>query len=764
MNIFNKRPLAVIILISLMSLAGCAFLPSVLMPCFAALFSAAVLVYIIMNRSDRFSRRKIMTAILAALFITVSVLRGHFYFLPKYESDMLGSEDSHEIIAEVLEAKLEETYITGLKVRVKYIDGEKSDVCAYARLSYSVDFKRGDVISFSASVDSADVLMEDGYHTRTVLLSEGYRLCLISEEDNALLLERGKGIRSLLEDVNRRISAEYKYCFGDRAGGFASALALGNQSDVSYQTEKAFKRTGLSHILALSGSHIVLVIGTVSTLLLTVALIPRKMRSLIMLLTVPLYIMLVMSPVPVIRAGVMYMIGCLGVTVGRRVDSITSLFLSVFLMVLAFPNMLFSVSLWMSFLATLALIVFMPLIQRQLNTVKRRTKSRYLFACFSLIFLSIAMCILGSGANLVFSYMTFGMISTVSLPANLIFGPLLTILLAAYTIFIIIMPIPHLASVLSVPIAFLTEKTLDFMEVFSSFKYSTVSLKGSLFAWLTLIFFVAFCLILVLKLKNKRRAVAFIVTFFFIFSSLPLLRTLDKSADVEILPRLKNETVVLRSGDDYSIIDMSDGRLTGLTYSAREAKENGAVEFESVVLTHYHRYHISTLASFFERETVRSLVLPPPLSDSELEIFDRLLMLCEELGVEPLVTNGDKVEIADGIYIHETHREYIKRSTHPVLFLKLDVRGECFAYLGHAISECFDKYEIERMLSDTDRIVIVRHGPIPKKELDFCIPNDAKIYITNDELLPFTETVIKEAEDRGVLYRIYSEGKRIKIK
>ncbi len=596
------------------------------------------------------------------------------------------------------------------------------------------------MISFKAEIYPISNLIAEGFHTKMSAISQGYEYYLVSEDETVIRIDKEEGIRTLLEKINRRLSAGYKYYLGDEAGALASALALGNQNDVPDEMGKAFRRSGLAHILALSGSHIILIIGTFDKLLFAGLFLGKRMRSAVMLLTVPLYVMLVMSPVPVIRAGLMYMIGCFAVLLGRESDSITALFLSVLLMVAAQPYLIFSVSLWMSFLATLALIVFMPIINKRLNAIKKKTKHPRLFAAFSALFLSVSMCILGTCANLIFSYGTFGMLSTVSLPANIIFGPILTVLLAAYMLFLPLLPFPDIARIVAFPIKWASEKTVDLIEYFSSFKYSVVSLTGDVAAFACIGIFVICCLLLVVKLKKKGTVLFAMILLLSVFTGSVIYRATEISADVDCLPRSKNEMVIVRVGDDYSLIDASDGYLSNFSYALKEAKADGACELRTVVLTHYHRNHVNALMKLFEREVVRGLVVPEPISDIDIEVFERLLKLCEKKNVPITVSaEGVKTEINEESFISFSSREFLERSTHPLVSYTLNVCDKEIVYIGASNGEGVDFETLKKRAENSDYTVIGRHGPVPKRRESYSFSERTLLFILNEDMAKFVE-------------------------
>lgn len=125
---------------------------------------------------------------------------------------------------------------------------------------------------------------------------------------------------------------------------FAKALLLGDRSDVDYEMNTAFKISGISHIIAVSGLH-------VSILFSLVMLLCGKRRVLTALAGIPILILFaaVAGFTPSItRACLMQILVLLAVLFDREYDPPTSLAFAVLVMLVANPMVITSVSFQLS--------------------------------------------------------------------------------------------------------------------------------------------------------------------------------------------------------------------------------------------------------------------------------------------------------------------------------------------------------------------------------------------------------------------------------
>lgn len=166
--------------------------------------------------------------------------------------------------------------------------------------------------------------------------------------------------------MNRRIVQ----LFGEPTGSLVSGLLLGSRRGMSEELTADLQKTGLSHIVAISGYNITLVILFVGLLL---SFLSRKLKILFSLLGVVLFVLLVGAGAAVVRAALMGGIGLLALFYGRQYFVDYALWLTAFVMSLVNPLILtFDSGFHFSFLATMGLIYVVPNLQKWARFVPGR--------------------------------------------------------------------------------------------------------------------------------------------------------------------------------------------------------------------------------------------------------------------------------------------------------------------------------------------------------------------------------------------------------
>lgn len=117
------------------------------------------------------------------------------------------------------------------------------------------------------------------------------------------------------------------------------------------------KVAGLAHLVAVSGAHLVIVMGLVSSLVRALR-IPRSTSFFLQVGFLLLYLIMVGLPVSCIRAAFMVLVGLLSIAPGKRSYALSSLGVTVLIMLMLDPYAAFSISFGLSALSTLGIVLF----------------------------------------------------------------------------------------------------------------------------------------------------------------------------------------------------------------------------------------------------------------------------------------------------------------------------------------------------------------------------------------------------------------------
>ncbi|HEX8512915.1 MAG TPA: ComEC/Rec2 family competence protein, partial [Allosphingosinicella sp.] len=173
------------------------------------------------------------------------------------------------------------------------------------------------------------------------------------------------GWRARLADTRQRLADHIRSKLPAGAGGIAAALATGDQGGIPEADAEAMRRSGLAHLLSVSGLHLTAVVGAVMLLTLKLlALSPvLALRFRLVLIAAGAgalagiaYTLLTGAEVPTIRSCIAALLVLLGVALGRDALTLRLVAVAALVVLLLWPESLPGASFQMSFAAITAIV------------------------------------------------------------------------------------------------------------------------------------------------------------------------------------------------------------------------------------------------------------------------------------------------------------------------------------------------------------------------------------------------------------------------
>lgn len=177
------------------------------------------------------------------------------------------------------------------------------------------------------------------------------------------VIESGQGhpILSLLYRTRERGNAVLTQIFPAPEDALLRGILLGDESGISPKLEDAYRRTGTSHIIAISGFNMAVLAGLVS--LFFTRYFGTKRGALATIILLLAYSFLVGGSAPVLRAAFMGAFAVIAGVIARKGNTLNSLGLSAVVLVLIDPHLPWDIGFQFSFLSTLGLVLFAGPIQ-----------------------------------------------------------------------------------------------------------------------------------------------------------------------------------------------------------------------------------------------------------------------------------------------------------------------------------------------------------------------------------------------------------------
>ena len=499
---------------------------------------------------------------------------------------------------------------------------------------------------FPEGTEPGDVISADMVFSESTRYYTGVKLYARAEE--IIFTKGNSGIQYFGAITAERIKNITKDIFPDDTYPFAKALIIGDKAEFYEDPilDFSFKAAGLSHIVVVSGMHL--------SFILTLPALFIKNRRRFSLAAIPLilFFMAVCGFSPsVCRAGIMHLCICAANLFNREPDDYTSLFTSVFIILLFNPYASASVSLQLSFSSVLGIIMFTERISKVLLKPAKSFPAviAYIYrAVISIFTVSVAALIFTTPLCALY----FGQVSVIA-PIVSIF--VLSILSFAFCLCIlsciagmIFLPVGiAVAGISSVLLRYImwvaeTASKLNIASIYTSNLAAVIWLVGTY-----LIFIVVFLL--------KRPAKSYIIPIcisiagFCIMMMIPKLTPSDTSMQTTVLDVGQGQCIIVTSDDMTAVIDCgsSSGEYAG-EIAADYLHSRNIDSIDVIILTHYHADHVNGVEYLFKAFDVDVLIAPP--QEDYTSYDDKIISVAERRESEILYIESDfEIEMGNAV-------------------------------------------------------------------------------------------------------------------
>lgn len=488
----------------------------------------------------------------------------------------------------------------------------------------------GDTVTGTAQWQSAAHFDSDDV---THFNARGVYALLYGREDVRLSAGDGDALRWLPQRAGKAFREKVAAIWDDpRVSGFLTAELTGDKSAMDDGDYLAMQETGLAHLFAVSGLHCAFLV----TLL---ALLISRRQRLLCAVTIPLLlfymVMVGMSP-SVVRACIMQIFLLIAPLFRRGSDPLTSLAAALLVILLCNPFATASVSLQLSFSATLGMVLLSPRLYKLL-TGWYKGKCRPLRAalCFVAANLSATLSAVVFTAPLTAWY--FRIFVLVAPLSSLLAVPAAgwSFMAAFVTVLLGFVWLP-LASLLGWISWALVRYILWIANGMMSWRYHAVYFTNPYLIYWLLFLYAAFIGCAATPDGKRKYLLASALSVLTLTAAIWVNR---QDYQYGVLTALtldvgQGESVILTSGGETALVDCGSSNSYkdpgGL--AADTLHSMGVRELSAVVVTHYHADHTNGLYEVLRRIPVQTIYLPD--IEDEYGVRERLVSLAEEKGAQ----------------------------------------------------------------------------------------------------------------------------------
>ena len=701
MHIFKERPLA-LACCTFAAVAILAYSLSALVQLICIITSVLALLVLIFL-FFRKKKRSIFLASLLLFAITLALLSSYLFFHVRYQNwqNRIGEECVVEGV--ILKRETGKPYQSTLIAEVHQINGEVCRADVRLQFPYASTLQVGD----SFRLRGVGAPFETKYMENEEInsIKDGILLCITSEDmQNCELLESDRfSFRAMLSRWNFAASYRLEQIIDGEAGKLASALLLGTRGHLSGDTSLHFRRAGVSHLLALSGLHVSILIAALEFFLKAISC-PKRVRAISVFAIAFGYLFFTGASPSIARAVLMLGVLTLGYYWRTDYDPFTSVSTVLTLLLLISPNAITDMGLWLSFVAAASILIFLPAFDSvQEFLFAKLTVSPKLIKAISG---TVTALIVGLAANLSLLYLQarfFGEVSLGSVPATLVLSIPTTLLLVLSVVTFIIPPLGFLTALVG-------DVMLAITEWFSGMEGILIPLNDVLSQICALAVLLALVFIAAAKLKRVQRWCLLPITLSFItiLTSLCVTYLPKRGTSFSFVHAGGGDLILFTNKGKSVMIDFSDGTAGGGVELIGIANDLRCTELDDLVLTHYHNRDTYFISSMAKRIRVKTLHLPHPNSEEEQSIANQLTKEAERHGID-VVFGVDDIAI-DELEILAFDHLTMPHERHDALLFCAKVEGEIFTYINGSLPQSPLVNKMYDMINVADHVILGETG------------------------------------------------------
>lgn len=463
--------------------------------------------------------------------------------------------------------------------------------------------------------------------------------------------------------------------FPEQSGAFMNALLFGDRQQMTFEVEEQYQQFGLVHLLAISGSHIVLLMVIVYFILLRSG-VTREIATVCLIFFIPIYMILAGASPSVMRASITGVLMLIAFMCSIRLSSLDALSITAICMLIFDPYLVFNIGFQFSFVGSFALLLSAPLLLESGNGVIRNS-----------IYISLISQLVSTPILLYH----FGYYSPYSIFLNILYVPFLSLIVLPCSIIILIcMPIiPFLAKSFANVLSIGLNLSNDFLSYCESLPFTRLNF-GQTPILLVALYCVSIISVLMVWERRISKGMMFIFAGIFLFISTghyvyPYFR---ESGSVTFLDVGQGDAILIRLPYDQEIYLIDTGGTIRLNKEEWQRKKHefsvgndilipylqkeGIKKIDKLIVTHGDTDHIGAAQELLSNITVKEVVFGRKEQEAILEKAVKKQALEKEVKISE-VGKGEswRVNEAEFFVLAPTGKERSENNASIVLWAKL---------------------------------------------------------------------------------------------
>lgn len=569
----------------------------------------------------------------------------------------------------------------------------------------SMQLLPGTVIDFRGEAETPlGARNPGGFDYRNYLANKGIFFQINCNQDSIRIVEKGGGLRGQIAQGREKIRNRIEEILPERESGLLLGFLFGDTSGIPEEDWDIYQRAGVLHLFAVSGLHVVFMLGTAYFLL---SLFTERpvIKIICGVIVLVLYYFLIGWQVSFVRAAIMVFLGMLALLTGRRKDIYTSLALAIGTILIINPGELFQMGFQMSFAATAGIVYLTPFLER-LGFGK-----------------ALSTAVAAHVATLPLIAYYFNLISLVA-PLLNVFAVILSSLIASVGLIGALFSciLPFLAEPFFMTAGFLLYILSEIVIRVASYNCAALIVSSPS---LNCLIFIYFAILFLPQLPRAFPYLRFLVYRYKLITGAAIIVILlinfwPQAAKMEVifLDVGQGDSIFIRTPQGITVL-VDGGGTPGSDYSIGKSVikpflfKKGLEKVDIMMMTHNHLDHSEGLVELLPLLKLGCFMAPPFEGSNDIE--NEILKLCQKnnIPVKELIA-GEKVWLDKESCLEVLHPDINgkDKGNNRSLVLRIAYKNTTWLLTGDVENKAIDEILARRGNVDSDILKLPHHGSI----------------------------------------------------
>jgi len=261
----------------------------------------------------------------------------------KVKSNIKESEYSKSFTGKLVKNYSSEN-ITNTKLNIKF--------------NSNIQLNKGDIVKLIGEYEDTNYYKNEGnFNYRNYLKKDNiYGNLKVSK------IEIVKKNNNIINNLNIQIKEKIKNNYSNQTANFIETIILGDKTNLLDTVKEEFSNSGLSHLLAISGMHIAIII-LISNAILDHIIKNYKIKNILLLLIIIIYATIINLSSSSARAIIMAILHIISKLIYKKDNFLVNISLASLILLIINPYNLIDSGFQLSFIASLGIVIILPKIE-----------------------------------------------------------------------------------------------------------------------------------------------------------------------------------------------------------------------------------------------------------------------------------------------------------------------------------------------------------------------------------------------------------------